>query len=88
MKTFNHTLNQGNENYFTSTAFTSDFIKDPQSWIRQRQGCAGGHPALVKGRFTTLIQLRKHCGDFPGAPVAKTPHSQCRGPRFSPWAGN
>ena len=23
-------------------------------------------------------------GDFPGDPVAKTPSSQCRGPRFSP----
>ena len=21
-------------------------------------------------------------------PVAKTPHSQCRGPRFNPWSGN
>ena len=25
--------------------------------------------------------------DFPGGPVAKTPHSQCRGPRFTPWSG-
>ena len=29
------------------------------------------------------------CGrDFPGGPVAKTPHSQGRGPGFSPWSGN
>ena len=27
-------------------------------------------------------------GDFPGGPVAKTLHSQCRGPRFDPWSGN
>ena len=26
--------------------------------------------------------------DFPGGTVAKTPHSQCRGPRFSAWLGN
>ena len=26
--------------------------------------------------------------DFPGGPVAKTPSSQCRGPRFYPWSGN
>ena len=26
--------------------------------------------------------------DFPGGPVAKTPCSQCRGPRFDPWSGN
>ena len=27
-------------------------------------------------------------GDFPGSPLAKTPCSQCRGPRFKPWSGN
>ena len=27
-------------------------------------------------------------GDFPGGPVAKTPGSQCRAPRFDPWSGN
>ena len=26
--------------------------------------------------------------DFPGGPVAKAPHSQCRGPRFDPGSGN
>ena len=26
--------------------------------------------------------------DFPGNPVAKTPRSQCRGPRFNRWSGN
>ena len=26
--------------------------------------------------------------DFPGGPVAKTLHSQCRGPRFNPSSGN
>ena len=26
--------------------------------------------------------------DFPGGPMAKTPHSQCRGPGFDPWSGN
>ena len=25
---------------------------------------------------------------FPGGPVAKTTHSQCRGPGFDPWSGN
>ena len=27
-------------------------------------------------------------GDFPGGPVGKTPHFQCRGHQFSPWCGN
>ena len=26
--------------------------------------------------------------DFPGGPVAKTPYSLCRGPRFDSWLGN
>ena len=26
--------------------------------------------------------------DFPGGPVAKTPHFQCRRPGFTPWSGN
>ena len=26
--------------------------------------------------------------DFPGGPVARTPRSQCRRPRFNPWSGN
>ena len=26
--------------------------------------------------------------DFPGGPVLKTPHFQCRGHRFHPWSGN
>ena len=26
--------------------------------------------------------------DLPGGPVAKTPHSRCRGPGFDPWSGN
>ena len=26
--------------------------------------------------------------DFPGGPVAKTPHSQCSGTGFDPWSGN
>ena len=26
--------------------------------------------------------------DFPGGPVVKTPHFQCKGHRFDPWSGN
>ena len=33
-------------------------------------------------------ETRTRVGDFPGGPVAKTPGSQCRGPRFNPWLGN
>ena len=30
----------------------------------------------------------KKWGDFPDGPLAKTLHSQCRGPEFDPWSGN
>ena len=30
----------------------------------------------------------RQCGNFPDGPVAKTPCSQCRGPRCEPWLGN
>ena len=30
----------------------------------------------------------KHYQSFPGGPMAKTPHSQCRLPGFHPWSGN
>ena len=31
--------------------------------------------------------LKLEPGDFPHGLVAKTPCSQCRGPRFNPWSG-
>ena len=34
-----------------------------------------------------FVYLKEHT-DFPGAPVAKMPCSQCRGPKFNPWIGN
>ena len=33
-----------------------------------------------------FIQVHKP-REFPGGPVAKTPHSQCRGPGINPWLG-
>ena len=44
-----------------------------------------------KGRTTALqIELIRNQweGNFPGGPVAKTPCSQCRGPRFDPRSGS
>ena len=32
--------------------------------------------------------LKRGTLDFPGGPVVKTPHSQCRGRGFDPWSGN
>ena len=42
----------------------------------------------ISNEAVILIALKIHHGNFPGGPVAKTPHSQCSGPRFNPWSGN
>ena len=47
-------------------------------FMRRNPDCAG-----VKSP-----DLKNLTRDFPGGPVAKAPHSQCRGPRFDPWSGN
>ena len=53
-----------------------------------------GSPDLYQHLLPQLSTcLTSHCcgkrsdpGDFPGGPVAKTPRSQCKGPRFDPWS--
>ena len=35
-----------------------------------------------------MISFKEELGDFLGGPLAKTPHSHCRGPGFDPWSGN
>ena len=35
----------------------------------------------------SFIRLKKQDKDISGGPVAKTPHSQCRGPGFNPCSG-
>ena len=42
-----------------------------------------------KQRTTYIVgKYKEKSGHFPDGPVAKTLHSQCRGPRFDPWLGN
>ena len=38
--------------------------------------------------LTVQRTLKSLLQDFSGGPVAKTVHSQWRGPRFNPWSGN
>jgi len=44
-------------------------------------GTSEGHRQRLRG-------LKINQRDFSGGPMAKTPCSQCRGPRFNPWSGN
>ena len=39
-------------------------------------------------RDQSVNKIGMTLGDFPGGPVAKIPHSQCRGPGCEPWSGN
>ena len=43
------------------------------------------HPLMDTHSGTIFILQKK---DFPSGPVAKTLHSQCRGPGFNPWSEN
>ena len=50
---------------------------------------SGSHLKYVNGDYYSLLageEIKPQ--DFPGGPAAKTPCSQCRGPRFNPWSGN
>ena len=55
------------------------------------------HPIIGGINFDHVVKVASaeiphskviNCREFPGGPVAKTPHSQCRGPGFAPWSGN
>ena len=43
---------------------------------------------MMKPNLTKHKALKKENRDFLGGPVAKTPHSQCRGRGFDLWSGN
>ena len=67
----------------------SDFILGG-SQITADGGCSHEikrHLFLGRKNYQPRQDIKK-IWDFPGGPVAKTPHSQCRGPKFVPWSGN
>ena len=39
-------------------------------------------------RLSIMQPIKLKDRDFPGGPVAKTPHFQCTGCGFDPWSGN
>ena len=38
--------------------------------------------------YDLVINFKSRLQDFPSGTVARTPHSQHRRPRFTPWLGN
>lgn len=72
-------------------------LQFPLYFVAQGHVCPGAHclkrsqvPGCLRG--TTFHKESKteenEKMDFPGSPVAKTPHSRCRGPGFNHWSGN
>ena len=51
-------------------------------------GATVTHFSRTSERITRLNSSKSQQRDFPGGPVAKTPHSQYRDPGFNPWPGN
>ena len=43
---------------------------------------------VVTHSWIVIVSKKGKRRNFPRGPVAKTPHSQCRGPGFNPWPGN
>ena len=52
------------------------------------QGVPGLWKALKRGMSCAGLCFKRITRDFPGGPMADTPHSQCRRPGFHPWSGN
>ena len=46
------------------------------------------YPKELKTCLHKNLNTNIYSRDFPGGSVAKTPHSQCRDPRFNPGSGN
>ena len=46
------------------------------------------HSTSTKERFFPGKISKFRALDFPGGPMAKTQHSQHKGPGFDPWSGN
>ena len=51
-------------------------------------GIKGGQAGTGAAAFVTSLYSDFTFWDFPGGPVVKTLHFECRGHRFDPWAEN
>ena len=77
------TKRAGND-WVTSLLHFFYYMPRIQKWARRQS-------LLFHRRLDPLWEdraLKTPKGNFPHDPVAKTLHSQCKGPRFNPWSGN
>ena len=81
-----------NARYRMNTQY--DTIMQPQTHTQNNMFLEvnmGLSVVISKGTSVMLglfYDKKSMCGDFPGSPVAKTLHSQCRGLRLDPWSEN
>ena len=60
---------------------------DPRSYDRLAKSALVSYWVVVPGKLLISFLTYKY-RHFPGGPVAKTLHLQCRGSGFDPWSGN
>ena len=76
--------NNNNDSNIQSLLITRQRMR----WALQRSDLRVQTEKLRTQGLLAQVPARSPGRDFPGGPVAKTPHAQCRGPRFHPWSGN
>ena len=74
-----------------------EMVMDREAWRTAIHGVAKSRTRLsdwtelrdtIQYITIKVLSCEQNSKGFPGGPVAKTPHSQCSGPRFDPWLGN
>ena len=79
-------IQKHHSNILTRLFFT--IMKGSTSLTGGSRGLPGKHKKQSKFYQHPLFPKKRRSWDFPDGPVAKTPCSQCNGPRFNPWSGN
>ena len=71
---------------------TAEWISDLEDRMGEITAMEQNKEIRMKRNINSLRALwdniKRTNRDFPGGPVGKTLHSQCRGPGFDPWSGN
>ena len=70
--------------FLLSAALAGRFFITSAAWEAGKVG----EGVLKHPGSQARVDIRIPSRDFPSGPAAKTQSSQCRGPRFNPWAGN